>query len=102
MNLNESYLIITECKKCDKLIWPRCNFCDSCLTKTSARKIKDIGKIVEFSQKDKIIFCVGEFEQIRIVGTLYANSNDVFPNSKIKLHVKKKSNNKYSYSFTLV
>lgn len=102
MDLDDSKLIITECEKCNKIIWPKCNFCDACLQKTNKRNIRDIGKIVEFSQKDQIIFCIGEFEQIRIIGTLHANVNDIFPNSKIKLHITKKSNNKYSYSFTLI
>ena len=100
--INESQLIITECSKCNKIIWPRCNFCDLCLGKTNKRKIKNIGKIIEFSKKNKIIFCVGEFEKIRVIGTLNSKSNRIFLNSKIKLHVTKKSNSQYSYLFTLI
>ena len=95
-------MIITECKKCNKIIWPKCDFCNLCLKKTNKRNINNIGKIIEFSKKDKIIFCIGEFEKIRIIGTLKTNSTEIIPNSKIILHATKKSNGKYSYSFTLL
>ena len=94
-------MIITECKKCNKLVWPNCKFCSICLEKTRKRDVNNIGKIIEFSKKDKTIFCIGEFEQIRIIGTLQTNSNDILPNSRIKLHTKN-LHEQLTYFFTLI
>ena len=49
-------------------MWPPSEFCNLCLGTNSWRKSSGIGKIIEFSKKDGVFFCVAEIEEtVRIM-----------------------------------
>ena len=69
--LKKGIFIITECNYCKKTVWPSSKICDFCLRQTKWRKSIGEGKIVEFSKKDDIYFCVVEIENaIKIIGQI--------------------------------
>lgn len=73
--LKNGKFVCGECLKCNKLVWPPSDFCNICFSKVTWRPVSKKGKLVEFSKKDNIIFCMAEFENaIRIMGELETGS----------------------------
>jgi len=69
--LMNNKFICSECPKCNKLVWPPSNFCNDCFGNVIWRQVSRNGKLVEFSKKDNVIFCIAEFENmIRVMGEL--------------------------------
>ena len=74
--LKNNNFVCSECLKCNKLVWPPSEFCNSCFGEVRWRKIGTIAKLIEFSLKNNEIFCIAEFEEnIRIMGTINNGSN---------------------------
>jgi len=73
--LSKGIFIIPECPSCKDVVWPPSDFCNRCFGKVNWKKSEGIGKIIEYSKKDDIFFCLAEFEnKIRIMGKLKINS----------------------------
>src|SRR5690348_12882112 len=69
--LKNGRFVCSECPQCDKLVWPPSDFCNVCFSKVKWRPITKKGKLIEFSKKDNIFFCIAEFENtIRVMGEL--------------------------------
>ena len=69
--LKKGNFIISECSQCKKIVWPPSDCCNQCLGTTVWRKSSGIGKIIEFSKKEKMYFCVVEIENsIKIIAEL--------------------------------
>ncbi|HMK32694.1 MAG TPA: zinc ribbon domain-containing protein, partial [Nitrosopumilaceae archaeon] len=69
--LMNNKFVCSECPKCKKLVWPPSNFCNNCFGNVIWRQVSRNGKLVEFSKKDNVIFCIAEFENvIRVMGEL--------------------------------
>jgi hypothetical protein len=69
--LKKGNFLISECTHCKKIVWPPSEFCDQCLKENSWRECSRIGKIIEFSKKEKTYFCVSEIENsIKIIGKI--------------------------------
>ena len=67
--LKKSELMLSECKNCEKIVWPPSDFCDQCFRENSWKKSSGVGIILEVSKKDNFYFCVVEIENsIRIIG----------------------------------
>ena len=73
--LKNGKFICSECPKCNKLVWPPSEFCSICFGNVIWRQVSKTGKLVEFSKKNNVVFCIGEFENvIRIMGELEIGS----------------------------
>src|SRR5579863_3128996 len=73
--LKNNNFVCSECVKCKHLVWPPSNYCNKCFGDVMWRPVSKKATLVEFSSKDGINFCIGEFENsIRVFGTLEANS----------------------------
>ena len=82
MNLFDSVLKIAKagklvssyCKNCDKYIWPPKYYCNYCNLKVSFRDVRREGIVLEkcYSnlQGKKKPFAIGEFNGIRILGSI--------------------------------
>ena len=69
--LKNGKFVCSECPECNKLVWPPSDFCNVCFSKVKWRQIIKKGKLIEFSKKDDIFFCIAEFENtIRVMGEL--------------------------------
>jgi len=69
--LKKGNFIISECVNCKEIVWPPSNYCNKCFGHVKWRKPSEIGKLIEFSKKENVNFCIAEFEEkIRIMGTL--------------------------------
>ncbi|HSB57862.1 MAG TPA: hypothetical protein VLD38_08665 [Nitrosopumilaceae archaeon] len=67
----ESDFICSACPNCEKLVWPQNDYCNRCFGEVIWRPISQVGKLIEFSKKGDVIFCIAEFEnEIRIMGSL--------------------------------
>ena len=97
--LKHGRFVISECSKCKKVIWPPNEICNSCFGEAVWKDGPNQGKILEFSKKDGVYFCLVEFgEGIRFMGSLEENTNlEIGQNVKIK-HF---SVNDGDYSFKL-
>ena len=91
--------VTSECKYCDKIVWPPSDYCDNCLRDVVWRKVSPIGKLIEWSKNENGIFCMVEFENtIRILGKLDSKNSSLKPGQLIKL-VKCTLNNKHKFFF---
>ncbi len=69
--LSQGNFYIPECIKCSKIIWPPVDFCNHCFGEITLRGKISEGKIIEFSRKDEIYFCLVEFENnIRVMAKM--------------------------------
>ena len=57
-------------------MWPPQKFCSVCFADTAPAWLEKKGKIIQYSKKDGIYFCLVEFGQIRLLCTL---NSDVAP-----------------------
>lgn len=75
--LKNGRFVCSECPQCNKLVWPPSNFCNVCFSEVKWRPINKKGKLIEFSKKDNIYFCITEFENaIRVMGELEIGLKD--------------------------
>ena len=69
--LKDGRFVCSECTNCNHLVWPPSDFCNICFSKVRWRQVSRSGKLIEFTNKDGVIFCIAEFENtIRIMGEL--------------------------------
>lgn len=69
--LKNGVFVSSECRKCDKLVWPPSDFCNTCFSQVKWRQISNVAKLIEFSKNNEEIFCIAEFENsIRVIGSL--------------------------------
>ena len=97
--LQKGNFVIPFCSKCDKTTWPPSEFCSYCLGEVSWKNASTIGKIIEFSKKDDVMFCLAEFEGgIRIMGSLVSDS---VPEIRHDVKIVKTSLKNGNYSFEM-
>ena len=68
--LSKGNFMISKCSKCEQVIWPPNEICSKCFGNAEWKKSSEIGKLIEFSLKDDKIFCLAEFDSVRIMGTI--------------------------------
>lgn len=84
--LKKGRFVCSECQKCNKLVWPPSNFCNRCFNEVRWRPVSPVAKLVEFSKKDNVTFCIAEFENtVRIMGTLETDSTKLDVGQPIRL-----------------
>ena len=97
--LKQGKFVISECTKCNKVIWPPNEICSSCFGEAKWTDGPNHGKILEFSKKDKKIFCLIECDsKIRFIGTIEDESN---PKIGQEVKIKHCSIEDGNYSFKL-
>ena len=75
--LKNNNFVCSSCQKCNKLVWPPSDFCNSCFGSVTWRQVTKTAKLVEFSSRDNEVFCIAEFESsIRIMGSIQ-NASDL-------------------------
>ena len=73
--LKKNNFVCSQCTKCQHLVWPPNEFCNTCLGEVVWRPLSKKAKLVEFSTRNGIRFGIAEFEEnIRIFGTIEGNS----------------------------
>lgn len=73
--LKKGKFVCSECLNCKKLVWPPNEHCNRCFGQVIWRPVSQTAKLIEFSKKDNMFFCVAEFEnEIRIMGSLQTSS----------------------------
>ncbi|MDE1844446.1 MAG: hypothetical protein KGI10_03865 [Thaumarchaeota archaeon] len=74
--LKNNNFVCSSCLKCNKLVWPPSDFCNSCFGGVTWRQVEKTAKLVEFSRQGNEVFCIAEFEgNIRIMGSIKNASN---------------------------
>lgn len=103
VELKKGKFVIPECLTCKDVVWPPSDYCSLCFGKVNWRKSDGVGKILEYSKKGEIFFCVAEFEKkIRIIGTLQIYSNQPEIGKKVKLDTCGVDGRNYNFTMTLV
>jgi uncharacterized OB-fold protein len=75
--LQKNNFVCSSCPKCNKLVWPPSDFCNSCFGNVVWRQVDRNAKLVEFSSDKNGIFCMAEFEgHIRVMGSI-VNASDL-------------------------
>ena len=98
--LKQGKFVISECTKCNKVIWPPSEICSSCFGQATWKEGPNHGKIVEFSKKEGKSFCLVEFDEgIRFIGTLEEFTPEIGKDVKIKNCSIKDGN--YSFQLSL-
>ena len=70
--LSKGNFYIPKCTKCSKIVWPPSEFCNHCFGDISFKNKVFEGKIIEFSRKDEVYFCLVEFEkEIRVMAKMF-------------------------------
>lgn len=84
--LKNGRFVCSECVKCNKLVWPPSNFCNSCFSKVRWRQVSTTAVLVEFSKKNDTVFCIAEFEGIiRVMGSLEADEKELIIGKELQL-----------------
>lgn len=84
--LKNGRFVCSECVKCNKLVWPPSDFCNSCFSKVRWRQVSTTAVLVEFSKKDDTVFCIAELEgTIRIMGALEADTKELTIGKELQL-----------------
>ena len=69
--LQNNNFVCGSCPKCNKLVWPPSDFCNSCFGNVVWKPVGKTAKLIEFSHDKDGVFCIAEFEEnIRIMGTI--------------------------------
>ena len=69
--LNDGIFCIPKCDDCKKIVWPPADLCNHCFGNVSLKEGEFEGKIIEFSSKENLFFCLVEFEKtFRIIATI--------------------------------
>ena len=97
--MEKGNFVCSECQKCNKLVWPPNDFCNTCFGKVRWRPVSKMARVIEFSRRENVIFCVAEFENsIRVMGSVESASGQITLGEKIKL-VKCEFNGKEKFIF---
>lgn len=76
--LKKGKFVCSECQNCKKLVWPPNDYCNRCFGQVKWRPVSQTAKLIEFSKKDNIIFCISEFEnEVRVMGALQTDKKPV-------------------------
>ncbi|MEE8180970.1 MAG: zinc ribbon domain-containing protein [Nitrosopumilaceae archaeon] len=98
--LKKGNFIISECVNCKEIVWPPSNYCNKCFGHVKWRNPSEIGKLIEFSKKENVNFCIAEFEEkIRIMGTLIGEI--ISPKIGQRVKLKKCGLNDGQFNFTM-
>ena len=74
--LKNNNFVCSSCPKCNKLVWPPSDFCNSCFGNVVWRQVEKTAKLIEFSHDEDEVFCIAEFEgNIRIMGSIKNATN---------------------------
>jgi uncharacterized protein len=74
--LKNNNFVCSSCPKCNKLVWPPSDFCNSCFGGVVWRKVEKTAKLIEFSHNNGEFFGIAEFEgNIRIMGRIKNATN---------------------------
>ncbi len=93
--------VTSECKHCDKIVWPPSDYCDNCFRDVNWRKVSPDGKIIEWSKKGNDVFCIAEFEKtIQIMGKIDGDVSALKYGQMIKL-TKCLLDDKHKFFFSL-
>lgn len=83
--LKKGNFVVSECKHCQKIVWPPSEFCNQCFREVSWKKGSNEGKIIEFSKQNNDYFCLIEIENsIKIIGKLSYGIPKIGQNIKIE------------------
>lgn len=82
--LKNGRFVVPECPRCQKTVWPPAEFCSRCFGNVVWRTVSDAGTLIEYSAKDGKMFCIAEFDGVRIMGTI---DNDQAPAAGQKIKV---------------
>ncbi len=83
--LKQGKFVISECTKCNKVIWPPSEICSTCFGAALWKEGPNHGKILEFSKKEGNVFCLVEFDKgIRLIGTLEEDNPEIGQDVTIK------------------
>lgn len=83
--LKKGNFVVSECKHCQKIVWPPSEFCNQCLREVSWKKGSNKGKIIEFSKQNKDYFCLVEIENtIKIMGKISSGIPNIGQHVKIE------------------
>lgn len=82
--LAKGNFMISTCTKCELTVWPPNDICSRCFNDTKWEKCSEVGKVIEYSQKNDTYFCLAEFEKsVRIMGILSGTEPEI--NQKVRL-----------------
>ena len=83
--LSHGNFVVSECVRCNEVVWPSSNFCNICHNMTEWRSIDNIGTIIEFSKRNDEFFGLIEIEQnLRIMGKIISKKTPEI-NQKVAL-----------------
>ena len=74
--LQNNNFVCSFCSKCNKLVWPPSDLCNSCFGPILWRQVNKTAKLIEYSHDGRDCFCIAEFEgSIRIMGSIKNATN---------------------------
>jgi len=83
--LKKGNFVVSECKHCQKIVWPPSEFCNQCFREVTWRKGTNNGKIIEFSKQNNNYFCLIEIENtIKIIGKISSGIPNVGQHVKLE------------------
>lgn len=95
-------LLTSMCKKCNLAVWPPNKICSRCLGPTEYEECAKDGRIIEFSKKEDVYFCIAEFSQgVRIMGRLYSKMTPKIGQT-IQLTKAEPYNGGYNFEFRVI
>ena len=92
--------MISKCSKCEIVIWPPNEICSKCFGNVKWERCTEFGKLIEFSRKDEKIFCLAEFDDVRIMGTINSPSEPQI-GQKVKLEKSNIHDGNYHFEMSL-
>ena len=98
--LSKGNFMISKCSKCEHVIWPPNEICSKCFGSAEWRKCSDFGKLIEYSIKDDTIFCLAEFDSVRIMGTINSTKEPEI-GQKVKLEKTNIQDGNYNFEMSL-
>ena len=96
--LSKGNFMLSKCSKCDQVIWPPNEICSKCFGNAKWEKCSEFGKLIEYSLKDGQIFCLAEFDRVRIMGIINSTSE---PHVGQKIKLEKSSIHDGNYHFEM-
>ena len=101
--LKNGNFVVGECPNCNLVIWPPSDFCNKCFEPVKWRNSQTNGKLIEFSIKEGMHFCLAEFEgTVRIMGMLKPGKKEPIVGQKVKLDSCSMNEGNYNFEMSLV
>ena len=98
--IGNGYFSTTYCRKCKRHLWPLTFFCNTCYSRTRYKRINNKGILIEKSYSHfatrKGSFGIGEFGEIRIIGTI---DESIEVKDEIKISLMKISDSRLEVEF---